>query len=204
VHLGYSSNEEIVNLFDLADTVSCKTKKSYKKAVGRRLAATVSIERMTEVVDEDTGEVIEQRIEREVILPAQHELTEEDYDALKEAEIVKIHVVREATDEDELDKTTLINTLKKDPTHSEKEALEYLYLQLRGTEAPDQDTARGVLERLFFSDKRYDLGSGSIPHQLPSASRRGQASTDAFPQRHSGHHQRADQLAEWQEQCGRH
>ena len=156
--LGYSSNEEIVKLFDLADTISVKTKASFKKAIGRRLAATVSIERMTEVVDEDTGEVIEQRIEREVILPAQHELTEDDHEKLKEAEVTQVHLIREETEESELDKTTLLNTLKKDPTHSEKEALEYLYLQLRGTEAPDQDTARGVLERLFFSDKRYDLG----------------------------------------------
>ncbi len=156
--LGYSSNEEIVKLFDLADTVSCKTKAAFKKVVERRLAATVSIERMTEIVDEDTGEVIEQRIEREIVLPAQHELTEEDHEKLLEAEVYQIHLVRESTDGDDLDKTTLLNTLKKDPTHSEKEALEYLYMQLRGTEAPDIETARGVLERLFFSDKRYDLG----------------------------------------------
>ncbi len=156
--LGYSSNEEIVKLFDLADTVSCKTKAAFKKVVERRLAATVSIERMTEIVDEDTGEVIEQRIEREIVLPAQHELTEDDHEKLLEAEVYQIHLVREPTDGDDLDKTTLLNTLKKDPTHSEKEALEYLYMQLRGTEAPDIETARGVLERLFFSDKRYDLG----------------------------------------------
>ena len=156
--LGYSSNEEIVKLFDLADTVNCKTKAAFKKVVERRLAATVSVERMTEIVDEDTGEVIEQRIEREIVLPAQHVLTEEDHEKLLEAEVYQIHLVRESTGGDDLDKTTLLNTLKKDPTHSEKEALEYLYMQLRGTEAPDIETARGVLERLFFSDKRYDLG----------------------------------------------
>lgn len=156
--LGYSTNGEIVRLFDLADEVSVKTKKSFGKYVGRRLAATVSVERMTEVVDEDTGEILEERKEREIILPAQHELVEADFETLKEAGIGKVFMVRESTDGDELDKTTLLNTLKRDPTHSEEEALEYLYLQLRGTEAPDIDTARGVLERLFFSEKRYDLG----------------------------------------------
>lgn len=156
--LGYSSNGEIVSLFDLADEASVKTKRGYAKLVGRQLAATVSVERMTEVVDEDTGEVLEERKEREIILPAQHELTEEDYDTLKEAEIESVYLIREDSDDDSLDKSTLLNTLKRDPTHSEAEALEYLYLQLRGTEAPDIETARGVLERLFFSDKRYDLG----------------------------------------------
>ncbi|MCH8123257.1 MAG: DNA-directed RNA polymerase subunit beta [Bacteroidetes bacterium] len=156
--LGYSSNGEIVSLFDLADEASVKTKRGYAKLVGRQLAATVSVERVTEVVDEDTGEVLEERKEREIILPAQHELTEEDYDTLKEAEIESVYLIREDSDDDSLDKSTLLNTLKRDPTHSEAEALEYLYLQLRGTEAPDIETARGVLERLFFSDKRYDLG----------------------------------------------
>ena len=156
--LGYSSNGEIVKLFDLADTVEIKTKRSWAKLVGRKLAATVSVERMTEVVDEDTGEVLDERKEREIILPAQHELAEEDYDKLKEAEIKTVYLIREQTEEDTLDKTTLLNTIKRDPTHSEEEALEYLYLQLRGTEAPDIETARGVLDRLFFSEKRYDLG----------------------------------------------
>ena len=156
--LGYSSNGEIVSLFDLADEAEIKTKRGFAKYVGRLLAATVSLERVTEVVDEDTGEVLEERKEREIILPAQHELTEEDFDTLKEAEIKSIYVIREETDDNSLDNSTLLNTLKRDPTHSEAEALEYLYLQLRGTEAPDIETARGVLERLFFSDKRYDLG----------------------------------------------
>jgi len=156
--LGYSSNEELVKMFDLADTAKCKTATAYKKIVGRTLAASISVERMTEVVDEDTGEVIEQRIEREVVLPAQHELVEGDYEKLQEAEVYQVHLVRVNTGDNDMDKTTLLNTIKKDPTHSEKEALEYLYMQLRGTEAPDIETARGVLERLFFSDKRYDLG----------------------------------------------
>ena len=156
--LGYSTNEDIVNLFDLADSVAVKSKAAFKKFVGRTLAASISVERTTEIVDEDTGEVIEERIEREIILPAQHELEEDDFDKLKEVDISQIHLIREESEDDNYDKVTLLNTIKRDPTHSEKEALEYLYMQLRGTEAPDQETARGVLERLFFSEKRYDLG----------------------------------------------
>src|SRR5690606_13534900 len=101
--------------------------------------------RKVDVVDEDTGEVIEERSEREVVLPAHHELVEADFDTLKEAGIEQIFLMRELTGDDELDKNCLLNTIKKDPTNSEQEALEYLYEQLRGTEAPDLETARGVL-----------------------------------------------------------
>lgn len=157
--LGYSTNEDIVGLFDLADSADVKTKKGFKKVAGRNLAATVTVERLTEIVDEDTGEVIEERTEREVLLPVGHEVTEEDYDLLKEAEVKKIFLLRDNQDDDDaMDRTTLLNTMKKDPTHTREEALEYLYFQLRGTEAPDIATAEGVLDRLFFSDKRYDLG----------------------------------------------
>ncbi|MFT4604367.1 MAG: DNA-directed RNA polymerase subunit beta, partial [Rhodothermales bacterium] len=157
--LGYSTNEDIVAMFDLADSADIKTKKTFKKVIGRNLAATITVERITEIVDEDTGEVIEERTEREVLLPVGHEVTEEDYDLLKEAEVAKIFLLRDNQDDDDaMDKTTLLNTLKKDPTHTHEEALEYLYFQLRGTEAPDIATALGVLDRLFFSDKRYDLG----------------------------------------------
>ncbi|MCH7976576.1 MAG: DNA-directed RNA polymerase subunit beta [Bacteroidetes bacterium] len=157
--LGYSTDAEIVALFDLADKVSTKTKRGFKKAIGRLLASNVSIEVTHEVVDEDTGEVISEDKERELILPATHTLVEEDYEKLKEAGIEEIFVRKDTSDDDDaLDQSTLLNTLAKDPTHNSDEALEYLYIQLRGTEPPDLDTARGVLERLFFSDKRYDLG----------------------------------------------
>ncbi|MFQ5570675.1 MAG: DNA-directed RNA polymerase subunit beta [Rhodothermales bacterium] len=155
--LGFSSTEELVRIFDLADTVSIKDKRGFKKIIDRALAASVTIEKITEVVDEDTGEVIEEQKDREVILPSRHKLKETDYDKLKEAEITQLFLLRDE-EEGALDKSTLINTLKKDSTLSEAEALAYLYLQLRGSEAPDIDTARGVLERLFFSEKRYDLG----------------------------------------------
>ncbi len=157
--LGYSTDAEIVALFDLADKVSTKTKRGFKKAIGRLLASNVSVEVTHEVIDEDTGEVISEDKERELILPATHTLVEEDYEKLKEAGIEEIFVRKDTSDDDDaLDLSTLLNTLAKDPTHNSDEALEYLYIQLRGTEPPDLDTARGVLERLFFSDKRYDLG----------------------------------------------
>jgi len=158
--LGFSETGELIRIFDLADTVSTKTKRSFKKAVGRKLATSVTIEKITEVIDEDTGEVIEELTSRDVLLPAAREVLEEDYDTLKEAGIEQIFVLRDEDrdTEDVLDRSSLIKTLKKDPTHSAAEALKYLYLQLRGSEAPDIETARGVLERLFFSEKRYDLG----------------------------------------------
>jgi len=155
--LGFSDTEELVRIFDLADKLSVD-KKPFKTAVGRKLAASVTVEKITEVVDEDTGEVIEEQKTRDVILPADHELKEGDYDVLRNAGISQIFVLREDEAEGSLDKSSLINTLKKDQTHNEEEALKYLYEQLRGSEAPDIETARGVLERLFFSEKRYDLG----------------------------------------------
>jgi DNA-directed RNA polymerase subunit beta len=156
--LGYSRNGDIVSLFDLADEQEVTTKRKFTKAVGRRLAATVSVDRIAEIVDEDTGEVIDEKRESQVILPAGHEIAEADYETLKEAEIDRVYLLRDLDEEADLDKSALLNTLKKDPTHSQEEALEYLYFRLRGTEAPDLDTARGVLDRMFFSEKRYDLG----------------------------------------------
>ena len=157
--LGFSTNEDLVRVFDLADAVDVSNKKVWtNQAVGKKLAASVTVERKAEVVDEDTGEVIEERMERDVILPAEHTIKEDDLDLLKERGILKVFVMRTDDDDDRVDNSSLLNTIKKDPTHSEGEALQYLYLQLRGTEAPDLETARGVLDRLFFSEKRYDLG----------------------------------------------
>ncbi|HIG73249.1 MAG TPA: DNA-directed RNA polymerase subunit beta [Bacteroidetes bacterium] len=159
--LGYSSDSEIVSLFDLADEVKITNKKDFQKLEGRVLAATVTVNVHHEVIDEDTGEVISETTEREVIFPAEHELSEDDYGTLKDANVESIILRKETNedDDDQIDRGTLLNTLKKDPTHSEDEALEYLYQTLRGAEAPDVDTARALLDRLFFSDKRYDLGS---------------------------------------------
>ncbi len=161
--LGFSSDAEIVNLFDLADEVKISNKTNFKKMLaGRTLAASVTVEIKHETIDEDTGEVLSEMTEREVVLPAEHELTEDDYGMLKEAKVPTVIVRREASedeDDDSLDMSTLLNTLKKDPTHSSDEALRYLYEQLRGAEPPDVSAAEALLDRLFFSEKRYDLGA---------------------------------------------
>lgn len=157
--LGYSRNDELVQVFDLADELVITDATAFAPAIDRKLATSVTVERVAEIIDEDTGEVIDERIERDVVLPANHALKESDFDLLLEHSITKIFLTKTETDnEDALDKSTLLNTIRRDPTHTHEEALEYLYLQLRGTEPPDLDTARGVLDRLFFSEKRYDLG----------------------------------------------
>ena len=156
--LGYSETDEVVRIFDLADIVKTNTKRLFRKAIGRTLAISVTIEKITEIVDEDTGEIIEEQKSRDILLPADRVVQEEDYAVLKEAQISQVFVLRDEEAEETQDRSTLIRTLKKDPTHGQAEALEYLYLQLRGSEAPDIDTAKGVLDRLFFSEKRYDLG----------------------------------------------
>ena len=155
--IGHSSNDAIVGIFDLADTANVSTKRAFRKCIGRVLAAAVTVEQVHEIVDEDTGEIIEEKPEHVEILPADLELAEGHYEKLKKAGIRKVYLLKQ-DEQEQLDKSTLIETLRKDPSHSQAEALEYLYLQLRGNEAPDLEGARGVLERLFFSEKRYDLG----------------------------------------------
>ncbi len=159
--LGFSTDDDLIRLFDLADAVDVKSQEVFEEQlVGRELATSVVIEKMIEIVDEDTGEVVEEEVEREVLLPAEHVLEEGDYEDLKEEGITRLYLLRLEEDEedDALDKDTLIDTLQKDPAHNEEEALNEIYMKLRGSEAPDMETARGVLDRLFFSEKRYDLG----------------------------------------------
>ena len=155
--LGHSSNDEILTIFDLADEGDVSTKRSFGKWVDRNLAASITVEEVHEIVDEDTGEILEEKKNRKIILPADHVLHEEDYAKLKEAGIKTVWLLKK-DEQEQLDKSTLIETLRKDPAHSYAEALEYMYLQLRGSEAPDLESARGILDRLFFSEKRYDLG----------------------------------------------
>ena len=156
--LGFSTNDELVRVFGLADQVAVTDRQAFEAAIGRKLAVSVTVEKTSEVIDEDTGEVIDERKEREVVLPPDHVITEGDFKLLTDHGVGKVFLLHEHEDEDAVDRSTLINTIRKDPTQNEAEALGYLYLQLRGTEAPDNDTARGVLDRLFFSEKRYDLG----------------------------------------------
>src|SRR6056297_989917 len=156
--LGHSEDEEIIRMFDLADAVDFDDEEDFQNHLGRELATSVTIEKTIEIVDEDTGEVVDEEMEREVLLPAEHELEEDDWEVLDEHDILRVYLIREDIDEEELDKSTLVETLKKDSTHTEEEALNHLYQKLRGSEAPDLDSAQQALDRLFFNEKRYDLG----------------------------------------------
>jgi DNA-directed RNA polymerase subunit beta len=156
--LGYSDDEEIIRMFDLADAVDVKDEDHFEDLLGRELATSITFEKTIEIIDEDTGEVVDEETERDVLLPAEHELEEDDWETLEEHGISRLYLIKEDVDEEALDTGTLVSTLQKDPSHSEEEALEEIYETLRGSEAPDLDSARQALERLFFSDKRYDLG----------------------------------------------
>lgn len=155
--LGWSTNEDILRLFSLSEEIRLTTRADFReKAVGRILATDVFVELEQEEVDEDTGEV-RLREERRVLLRKDHVLQEGDYDLLRDAGVRAVHVKRrdeETSDESEV----LLNTLGRDPTHSQQEALEYIYRQLRQGEPPDLETARQTIERLFFNEKKYDLG----------------------------------------------
>ncbi|MCS3940055.1 DNA-directed RNA polymerase subunit beta [Salinibacter ruber] len=156
--LGFSSDEEIVKMFDLADAVDIGDEDEFEEHLGRELATSVTIEKTIEIVDEDTGEVVDEEMEREVLLPAEHELEEGDWEELDEYDVSRLYLVREDVEDEALDKSTLVETLQKDSSHTEEEALEVIYEKLRGSEAPDLDSAREALERLFFNEDRYDLG----------------------------------------------
>jgi DNA-directed RNA polymerase subunit beta len=151
--IGYDSDREILNIFDLAEEVDAD-KKTLKKAVGRKLAARVLKKWTEDFVDEDTGELV--TIERnEIILERDVILDEENIELIFEANAEKVILQKEDLDEDY---SIIYNTLQKDPSSSEIEAVTQIYRQLRGTDPPDEDTARGIIDKLFFSDKRYNLG----------------------------------------------
>jgi DNA-directed RNA polymerase subunit beta len=151
--IGYDSDRDILNLFDLSEEIEVNDE-SLKKAIGRRLAARVLRKWIEDFVDEDTGEVV--TIERnEIIFERDVILDEENIELIKEANVDNIVLQKEGLD---VDYTIIYNTLQKDPTSSEMEAVTQIYRQLRGTDPPDEDTARGIIEKLFFSDKRYNLG----------------------------------------------
>ena len=151
--IGYNSDKEILALFDLADEIKA-TKANLKKNVGRKLAARVLKSWIEDFVDEDTGEVVS--IERnEIVLERDTVLEEEHIE-----EIIEIGVEHIILQKEELsaDYAIIYNTLQKDTSNSELEAVQHIYRQLRGADAPDNETARGIIDKLFFSDKRYDLG----------------------------------------------
>ncbi len=151
--IGFDGDREILDLFGLSDEITV-TKKSLEKAIGRKLAARVLKSWTEDFVDEDTGEVV--TIERnEVILERDLVLDEENIVSILDAEAETIILQREDVEEDY---SIIYNTLQKDPSSSEMEAVAYIYKQLRGTDPPDEETARGIIDKLFFSDKRYNLG----------------------------------------------
>jgi DNA-directed RNA polymerase subunit beta len=152
--IGYESDKDILEIFDLAQEVKA-TKTNLKKYLGRRLAARVVRSWIEDFVDEDTGEVVsiertEVIIDRETVLEADH------VDQIADSGVETILCHKE--EGDGIDYSIIFNTLQKDTTNTEKEAVEYIYRQLRNAEPPDEETARGIIEKLFFSDKRYDLG----------------------------------------------
>lgn len=152
--IGYDSDKDILELFDLADEVKV-SKSGLKKMVGRKLAARVLKKWVEDFVDEDTGEVVS--IDRNEIILERETILEDDHiDMIIEAGVKSIILTKEDTNT--ADYSIIYNTLQKDTSNSEKEAVEYIYRQLRNADPPDEETARGIIERLFFSDKRYDLG----------------------------------------------
>jgi len=152
--IGYESDKEILEIFDLADEVKV-TKSGLKKLVGRKLAARVLKSWIEDFVDEDTGEVVS--IERnEIIVDRETQIEKEHLDMIYESGAKTILLHKE--DANQSDYAIIYNTLQKDPCNSEKEAVLYIYRQLRNSEPPDEDTAREIIDNLFFSEKRYDLG----------------------------------------------
>ncbi len=151
--IGFDSDKQILNLFDLADEVKVN-EKNLKGCIGRKLAARVLKSWTEDFVDEDTGEVV--TIERnEVILERDTILEEGNIDRVLEIGVEDIILQKEDVEDDY---SIIYNTLQKDTSNSELEAVQHIYRQLRGTDPPDEETARGIIEKLFFSDKRYNLG----------------------------------------------
>ncbi|MFL5752778.1 MAG: DNA-directed RNA polymerase subunit beta, partial [Bacteroidia bacterium] len=152
--IGFESDKQILEIFGLADEVKV-SKAALKREVGRKLAARVLKTWIEDFVDEDTGEVVS--IERnEVLIERETILEDEHVDLIADANVKSIILHKQ--DINTSDFAIIYNTLQKDTANSEKEAVEHIYRQLRNAEPPDEETARGVIDKLFFSDKRYDLG----------------------------------------------
>ena len=152
--IGYENDKDILEIFNLAEEVKAN-KTNLKKYIGRKLAARVLKSWTEDFVDEDTGEVVS--IERnEVIIERETELEEHHIDEIVESGIQSILIHKEETNAS--DYSIIFNTLQKDPSNSEKEAVLYIYRQLRSADPADDASAREVINNLFFSEKRYDLG----------------------------------------------
>ena len=152
--IGFENDKDILEIFNLADEVRV-SKAALKRVVGRKLAARILKTWIEDFVDEDTGEVVS--IERnEVIIDRETVIEKEHIEDIIESgsKTVLLHKEDVSTSEYAI----IYNTLQKDPTNSEKEAVIYIYRQLRNAEPPDEETARGIIDKLFFSDQRYSLG----------------------------------------------
>ncbi|WP_044403534.1 DNA-directed RNA polymerase subunit beta [Lacinutrix sp. Hel_I_90] len=152
--IGFERDKDILEIFDLAEEVKV-SKSGLKKYQGRKLAARVLNTWHEDFVDEDTGEVVS--IERnEIVLDRDTELDKDNIEEILEVGVKTILLHKESAQQG--DYAIIHNTLQKDPTNSEKEAVEHIYRQLRNAEPPDEETARGIIDKLFFSDQRYSLG----------------------------------------------
>ncbi|MBR4841840.1 MAG: DNA-directed RNA polymerase subunit beta [Bacteroidaceae bacterium] len=152
--IGFETDKDIVDIFDLAEEVKVN-KTNLKKCIGRKLAARVLRTRIEDFVDSDTGEVVS--IERhEVVVDREAELSEDNISDILESGLETILLHKEQASQS--DYSIIFNTLQKDPCNSEKEAVLYIYRQLRNADPADDSSAREVINNLFFSEKRYDLG----------------------------------------------
>ena len=152
--IGYERDKDILEIFDLAEEIKV-SKANLKKYFGRKLAARVLNTWHEDFVDEDTGEVVS--IERnEIVLDRDTEIDKENVVEIIESGVKTVLIHKEISQQGEY--AIIHNTLQKDPTNSEKEAVEHIYRQLRNAEPPDEETARGIIDKLFFSDQRYNLG----------------------------------------------
>jgi DNA-directed RNA polymerase subunit beta len=152
--IGFERDKDILEIFDLAEEIKV-SKTGLKKVLGRKLAARVLKTWYEDFVDEDTGEVVS--IERnEIVLDRDTVLEKDHIDDIVDTGTKTVLLHKE--DSQTSDYAIIYNTLQKDPTNSEKEAVEHIYRQLRNAEPPDEETARGIIEKLFFSDQRYNLG----------------------------------------------
>ena len=151
--IGFETDKDILELFGMADEVKAE-KKSLEKFLGKKLAARVLRTWVEDFVDEDTGEVVS--IERnEVVMERDTILDENAIATISGMDVKNVFIQKE---EMSGDYSIIYNTLNKDTSNSELEAVQHIYRQLRGADAPDNETARGIIDKLFFSDKRYDLG----------------------------------------------
>ena len=152
--IGYETDKDILSIFDIAEEVKA-SKANLKKYVGQKLAAAVTKTWYEDFVDDETGEVV--NIERTEVIIDRETIFEKDHINLVADANIKT-VLFHKQDDKQVDYSVIFNTLQKDPTNSGKQAIEYIYMQLKSTQAPDEETARATLDKLFFSEKRYDLG----------------------------------------------